>query len=194
MRTEQWCLDLVCADPVLRWLILFLAAGTVFWYIMLYILSRGFLGHATAANPGGRRFSIFRIQLPFSHTAFRRSLDTLPAKSVKPLQWSLKLDFVFMAFAYPLLTAIAWYLQRNTNPAGANQGWQQPVLQAAVWLPFVAWALDILENILSFACLRKVSWLRSRMLLLTALLKWIVILAVVTGMIAAAAASHCCHT
>lgn len=188
MKAEQWCLDLVCADPMLRWLILFLAAGTVFWYTMLHILSKGFLVPPTAAAPEGKRFSVFRLQLPFSHKAFRQFLEQLPDRTVKLLRWSLWVDFVFMAFVYPLLAVVAWYLLRHR---AGGWGWQAAVLCAATWLPFVAWGLDILENILSFACLKQLSPFKSRLLLLTALLKWAAVLAVVTGLLSAGL-SGCC--
>lgn len=187
MSAEHWCLELICADEVLRWLLLFLLAGAVFWSVILHILSRGFLGAPTVRYPEGKLFSILRLQLPFSHTAFRKFLEQLPAKSLKPVRWSLWIDFLFMAFVYPLLACCCWYLLRHAAPVAApgdngfcSTGW----LRIGIWLSFAAWLMDILENVLLFACLKHLSWFRSRALLLAALLKWGSVLCIVIILLA----------
>ncbi len=181
-------------DPVLQWACFFLLSGTIFWGIMLRILSRGFLG------PGGKLFSIFALQFPFSHNRFRQLLKQFPVKSLKPLQWSLKVDYLFMAFAYPLLACSAWFLFRNDRPSGFLAVYEANLYLLLRWciaLPFAAWLLDIAENILLLSCLPKprlpdsvakpaftepepaITRLRSRALLGVALLKWACVVFVV---------------
>jgi len=189
MKTRTYFLAVTGADPVLGWMCFFLLSGTIFWGIMLRILSKGFLGPATAQYPTGKPFSIFALQFPFSHSRLQQFLALLPPKALKPLLWSLKLDYLFMAFAYPFLACSAWYLLRNDQPSGFLAGYEATVMQSLRWgtaLPFLAWLLDIVENLLLSSALRRLSFFKSRAILLANLLKWacvvfVVLLLLITG-------------
>ena len=167
--------------PLLQWVCFFLLSGTAFWAIMLRIFSKGFLGPASAQYSTGKPFSIFALQFPFSHSHFLKFLEQLPAKTVKPVQWSLKVDYLFMAFAYPFLACSAWYWQRNWSPSGFLQDHEQTVRLLLGWgiaLAFLAWLLDVAENLLLSSALRsrKPGFFVTRVLLLSALLKWLCVL------------------
>lgn len=182
MNTVQCLLVVTSTDPLLRWLCFILLSGAIFSAIMLRILSRGFLGPVTAQHPEGKPFSIFAFQFPFSHQGFKKFLEQLPYKALKPVQWSLKADYLFMAFVYPFLACSAWYLLRNCRPGGFLAGHETTVALLLRWgigLSFTAWLLDVAENLLLLSCLRRLSFLKSRAVLLVSLLKWVCVLFVV---------------
>lgn len=167
-------------DPVLQWGCFMLLTGAVFWAAMLRILSKGFIGPADTEHPSGKPFSVFALQFPFSFARFREFLQGLSPKTKKPVIWSMRADFIFMAFAYPFLSCWAWFLFRHSEPAGLLEGWTdrlQPALKLAIWAPGIAWVLDITENLLLLSCLRKLTAFKSKVMLAAASLKWTIVLA-----------------
>ncbi len=157
---------------LLIWLTLVCFLGLCVTGFAIIVISRFFLTKA------GTRFSIIDFELPLSFTRFKGIIDNTTDNTKDTVRMNLKMDYLFMLFAYLFLFFGGWYVLQQ----------QQPLLQGSniyklLWMPFAAWFFDVLENTMALACLEKITKTNARMLFIFSLIKWLLIIVYVVVMI-----------
>lgn len=118
---------------------------------------------------GFSKFSIMQLELPWSSTKFQDIISGMSTQTKDTVRMQLHADNYFMPFMYLFLFFCGCYmiLCYNTNDmAGGPSGY-------ILWVPFIAWLLDIVENRLIDAAITSGNRL-SVQILITALLKFTV--------------------
>ena len=149
---------------LLVWLIFVCFGGLCLSGFPMVVISRFFL------TKNGSRFSIMNFELPFSFTKFRDIIEGTTDKTKDTVRLNLKLDYYFMIFAYLLLFFAGWYVLQRQQITLYESGTYR-----ILWLPFIAWLFDVLENKMAFACLETLSQAKARLLLIFSLVKWLLI-------------------
>ncbi|WP_263603229.1 hypothetical protein [Chryseobacterium sp. PET-29] len=106
-------------------------------------------------------FSIFDLQLPYKSRMFNEIILKINPKTQKIITKSLKMDNIFMPFAYTsifLLITHFYLLSREYNSAIFPMF---PFLQYALILPFIAYLCDIGENYLTKKLIYRVQKLQA---------------------------------
>jgi hypothetical protein len=148
---------------LLVWLIFICFAGLCLTGFPMLVMSRFFF------TKTGSRFSIINMELPFSFTKFRDIIDGTSNSTKDTMRMNLKLDYYFMIFAYLLLFFAGWFVLQRQETAQPDNTYR------LLWIPFIAWLFDILENKMALASLEKLSKAKARLLLVFSLVKWLLI-------------------
>lgn len=115
------------------------------------------------------RFSIMALELPGKK--FDEIIQGVNKKTVEALQWQLKVDYYFMPFAYFFLVLAGSFV--HLVYASENIVFDPSCF--LVWLPFVAWVFDIVENVLISATLSTQTTSRKGAILFFSAFKWLVV-------------------
>ena len=147
---------------LLTWLTLLCLFGSALLFFAMNQVRRFFL------TKTGATFSLFQIQLPFSHKAFTTLLGHVSPKTKDTVRLHQRLDRYFMTFIYPCLFFGGWYVLHLRQVYKYD-----PYAYDLLWLPLLIWLMDYLENQLVLRCLRSPTVSQSRLLLIFSLLKWL---------------------
>lgn len=94
-------------------------------------------------------FSIFDLQLPYRSTVFNEIILNISPKTQKIVTKSLKMDSIFMPFAYASVLLLIVYFYLHFEPYGSSTFPIESFLKYAVFLPVISYLCDIGENYLT---------------------------------------------
>jgi len=151
---------------LLIWLMLLCFLGFCITGYAMLVSSRFFL------TKTGQHFSIIDFELPFSLSKFKSLIDNLTSKTKDTIRLNLQLDYYFMPFAYLLLFFAGWYVLQREQIVMQESNWYN-----ILWVPFLAWLFDILENKMAYTSLKIFSNTTARLLFTFSMIKWLLILA-----------------
>jgi len=157
-------------SALLLWLTLLCFLGIFITGYAMTVMSRFFLTEKDKDTGKVKKFSIIDFELPYSFTRFKNLLGNLSANTKDTVRMNLKMDYKFMPFAYLFLFFGGWYIMQRHHLFSVNGDYYK-----ILFFPFIAWVMDILENMLALECLVKPTKTNSRLLFFASLLKWLII-------------------
>lgn len=157
-------------SSLLLWLTLLCLLGIFITGWPMMMMSRFFLTEKDKDTGKIRKFSIIDFELPFSFTRFKNIIDDISEKTKDIVRMNLKLDYKFMPFAYLFLFFGGWYIMQRHHLFSLNDEYYK-----ILFFPFIAWLMDIVENMLALECLVKLTKTNSRLLFFVSLVKWLII-------------------
>jgi hypothetical protein len=157
-------------SALLLWLTVLCFLGILIIGYAMTVMSRFFLTEKDKETGKVKKFSIIDFELPYSFTRFKNIIDNLSDNTKDTVRMNLKLDYKFMPFAYLFLFFGGWYIMQRHQLFAVNAEYHK-----VLFFPFIAWVMDILENMLALECLVKMTKTNSRLLFFASLLKWLII-------------------
>ena len=117
-----------------------------------------------------KKFFITQFQFPWSYEKFKMMVDDIPDQRKDAVRMQLRIDYYFMPFVYSMLffagCYVLWFAgDQLTNPVNHYS--------YLLWVPFVAWVFDIIENKLISSSLKQPGRIKTLLLLSFSLAKWI---------------------
>lgn len=149
-----------CTDQLLGALMFLLGCGLVLFSAVMKLL------YPFLQDKDGKKVSVLKLEWPQKFTELEKMLDSLSPKAKDIIRWSLKLDFIWMAFLYLLMACLAGWVWRCSGTAKWLLAW-------SCWLPFITWLFDILENITTLSVLKDPEKTTARAMGTCSLLKWL---------------------
>ena len=138
--------------------------GTIITAWAMKIVSGFFL------DKKNKKFFITQFQFPWSYEKFKMMVDDIPDHRKDAVRMQLRIDYYFMPFAYGLLFFAGCYVLWFTSKQLSNSVNHYTYL---LWVPFLAWLFDIIENKLISSSLNQTSRTKTLLLLSVSLAKWI---------------------
>lgn len=153
---------------VLTWILSFLFAGSVVTFLLMYREAR------LTKDISGGRVNIHRLHLISSTKEMTHRLSELSSEARWRLRKQLRIDFVYMPFAFFLICSISVLIATITCSCSS---WI-PVLTLLCMLPFLIWPFDLIENFLMLEILRRynsgaeLDLLQLKLMKTASLIKW----------------------
>ena len=157
-------------SSLLLWLTVVCMLGAIVTTVPMIIMSRFFLTEKDAVNKRVKRFSIIDFELPYSFSRFKKLIGNISANTKDTVRMSLRMDYYFMPFAYLFLFFGGWYIMQRHHLFELN-----PNNSKILWMPFIAWMMDIVENKIAFACLDGLTKAKSWSLFAVSTVKWLLV-------------------
>jgi hypothetical protein len=157
-------------SSLLLWLTVVCLLGALVTTVPMIIMSRFFLTERDAVNGRVKRFSIIDFELPYSFSRFKSLIGNISEKTKDTVRMSLRMDYYFMPFAYLFLFFGGWYIMQRHHLFELN-----PNHFKILWMPFIAWVMDITENKIAFACLGGLTKAKSWSLFFVSAVKWLLV-------------------
>jgi hypothetical protein len=157
---------------LLLWLTVVCLLGAAITSLSMMTMSKFFLTDKNAATGRVQKFSIIDFELPYSFSRFKNLIDHISEKTKDTVRMNLRMDYCFMPFIYLFLFFGGWYIMQRHHLFALN-----PNNYKILFLPFIAWLLDIVENRLAFACLANLTRTASWSLFFVSFAKWLSIFA-----------------
>lgn len=151
-------------SSLLVWLMLLCLLGVCITGWPMLVMSKFFL------TKTGSRFSIINFELPFSFSKLKSIIENSTERTKETVRMNLKLDYYFMLFAYLLLFFAGWYVLHQQQLS-----FQESKAYKILWVPFIIWLFDILENKTAFASLENLTKTSARLLLVFSIMKWLLV-------------------
>lgn len=159
----QYCFTIYCQDNLLLWAMFICFLGILFVGRIMLSANKFIL------NKSGKSISIIQLEVPKSYMTFKELLDDMTEKAKSAVSLNLKLDYIFMAFLYPLMYLLATYILHKTD---MSQVWKSGLGFIRI-LPFITWLFDIAENKITFSAISQASKMKILWLRLVSYSKWI---------------------
>jgi hypothetical protein len=160
-----------CPCHLLDWLIWLFIAGFLITGRILMTQS-AFYFYKDDKNKPVKISTIRDLELWGSYNRFFTIISSLTDKMKETILLGLKMDYIFMFFAYSAL----YLLGRGVMHCLHLTSFWSAVWHYARWLPVVAWAMDITENIFTALLLRNISKLKAQIQRIASALKWLFVL------------------
>ena len=160
-------------DQLLLWLMLLCLLGFLITGWAMTAMSRFFFYDASEGKEREenlRPFSILQLELPWSYNKFQNITQHMPEKTKDTVRMQLRLDYYFMPFVYLFLffggCFVLWC--KNNGETALDR------YSFLLWIPFIAWLFDIIENKLIASSLVRTTRGKTTALLFFSSIKWII--------------------
>lgn len=167
MDSDSLRWSIVIQDPssLLGWLMIISAMASVALVMIMMAVDPFFF------LPDNSKFKMMQLELPKKLGPFKTIVTTASEKVKGAIRLQLNLDYFFMIFAYNFMFftgALIIHLAEKHDPALHS-------LKTLLVAPFVAWLVDIVENILIASSLKHYSPTKTRTLYIVSLTKWTIV-------------------
>lgn len=154
-------------DQLVLWLSILMIFGTLITSACLSSFAPTFYYEVKSGKKQNSviGFSIFDLQLPYKGTLFNEIILKISPKTQRIVTKSLKMDSIFMPFAYGSIVLLIFYFYLQFNYRDSSLFSIIPYLKYALFLPFISYLSDIAENYFTKKLIRRVNSLQAEKIL-----------------------------